>query len=108
MRLSIMISMLLLVISGGIMNNCSETTIDIIVVFKKDISIEQADAVMKILKLSYHEGMDSSRGKLYFYATGPKFIVKVPLSHKDEFMKKTMEVQSVFEAYEANYKIQKD
>ena len=70
------------------MPSCGEQTTDIIVVFKKDIPIEQADVVMKKLKLSYHEGMDSSKGKLYFYATGPKFIVKVPLSHKDEFMKK--------------------
>ena len=108
MRFSKLFNLFLFVILGGIMPSCGEQTTDIIVVFKKDIPIEQADVVMKKLKLSYHEGMDSSKGKLYFYATGPKFIVKVPLSHKDEFMKKIMEDQIVFEAYEANYNIQKD
>jgi hypothetical protein len=47
----------------------------LIVVFKKDIELEAAQPILDKACVKYREGMDGSRGKLYFYSTGPKFIL---------------------------------
>lgn len=50
--------------------------IELIVVFKKDVTPDEADAMLKNSGApKYRNGMDSSRGKIYFYSTGPKFIL---------------------------------
>ncbi|WP_276480138.1 hypothetical protein [Paraflavitalea pollutisoli] len=49
--------------------------IELIVVFKKDISESAAEEKLTNTGSAYRSGMDSSRGKLYFYSTGPKFIL---------------------------------
>jgi len=54
--------------------------------------------------------MDSSRGKIYFYSTGPKYIV----TFKDEDQKYSFERKNYFflpeihEIYEPDWDIQKD
>ncbi|MCK7556811.1 hypothetical protein MKQ70_18015 [Chitinophaga sedimenti] len=47
----------------------------LIAVFKKEVEAASAEAMLSGLQVKYRKGMDSSRGKLYFYSTGPKFIL---------------------------------
>lgn len=49
--------------------------IELIAVFKQPVELEDAQALLRIKAIRYRTGMDSSRGKLYFYSTGPKFIL---------------------------------
>lgn len=49
--------------------------IELVVVFKKGIDLLNAETILNKTGVKYREGMDGSRGKLYFYSTGPKFIL---------------------------------
>lgn len=49
--------------------------IELIAVFKKEIDLPAAQTILQKTGTTYRKGMDSSRGKLYFYSTGPKFIL---------------------------------
>lgn len=53
----------------------SRTAIELIVVFTKQVTREEAEGILVNTGVPYRKGMDSSRGKLYFYSTGPKFIL---------------------------------
>jgi hypothetical protein len=79
-----------------------------VVVFKKDIPLEIAKKVMDDQKRPYRTGMDSSRGKQYFYSTGPKFLVKVKSDEIQEFTEHFQSLSEVYEVYEADWKIIKD
>ncbi len=48
---------------------------ELVVVFKKTVTEQQASDLIKSWNVKAREGMDSSRGKLYFYATGDKYIL---------------------------------
>ena len=82
--------------------------IDIVIVFKKDITHDQAKMIMDRFNLIYHEGMDSSRGKSYFYRTGPKFIAKIEPEQKKSLISKLNKYTEIYEVYLANWKIIKD
>ena len=78
--------------------------IDIVIVFKKDITHDQAKMIMDRFNLIYHEGMDSSRGKSYFYKTGPK----IEPEQKKSLISKLNKYTEIYEVYLANWKIIKD
>ena len=82
--------------------------IDIVIVFKKDITHEQAKMIMDRFNLIYHEGMDSSRGKKYFYRTGPKFIAKIEPQQQKSLISKLNKYTEIYEVYQADWKIIKD
>lgn len=81
---------------------------EIIVVFQKIISKEQALKIMTAFQAPYREGMDSSRGKKYFYSTGPKFIVKVVSEKLANFLKGCAEIKEIHECYVADWDVIKD
>lgn len=83
---------------------------ELIVVFKKEISQAVAEDFLNSFKLIYRKGMDSSKGKNYFYSTGPKFIVVFKKeSDKNRFMKAAENhKKEIFELYQPNWKITKD
>ena len=81
----------------------------LVVVFKKEVKLDKAKEIMAANASEFHEGMDSSRGKHYFYQTGPKFIAY--FYDKDSFEKfqQNMEDESViYEIYEPDWHIHKD
>jgi hypothetical protein len=83
--------------------------IALIVVFKKEITGAFAEELLTKAGVIFHSGMDSSRGKLYFYKTGPKFIVTFESEEqKDVFQKKYENAEAIYEIYKPNWDIQKD
>jgi hypothetical protein len=64
--------------------------LELVVVFKKMIEPDAAKAMLDSSGVNYRKGMDSSRGKIYFYSTGPKFIL-------------TFETQQDLEQFQARY-----
>ncbi|MBS1652797.1 MAG: hypothetical protein JSU07_12380 [Bacteroidetes bacterium] len=89
--------------------NIQDKKIEIIIVFKIDITEEFAENYLTKLGIAFREGMDSSKGKIYFYSTGPKYILTFT-SEKDkkEFMSKHAKDKEIHEIYTPNWKIQKD
>ncbi len=53
-------------------------------------------------------GIDSSRGKGYFYKTGDKWTVNVLEPDKEKILKKLNNSDRIYEAYVADYSIIKD
>jgi hypothetical protein len=80
-----------------------------IVVFKKETPEKKAEEFMESTGYPFSEGMDSSRGKAYFYKTGNKYFILFP-SEKTQlgFLKKYSEHELVYEIYKPDWKIQKD
>jgi len=81
--------------------------VDLIVVFKKEIMSDQAKNIMDKIKYPKREGMDSSKGKAYFYRTGPKYVVEVPDEGVKE-LKEQLDIKHVYEVYRANWDVRKD
>jgi hypothetical protein len=86
----------------------SNSIIDMVIVFKKEIPIEKAREIMEAQSCPYKEGMDSSRGKSYFYKTGPKFIAKIDREEVQKFIKQLESLSEVYEVYKADWNIIKD
>ncbi|OQP53514.1 hypothetical protein [Niastella populi] len=57
------------------MTNIPVEKLELVVVFKKNIELVNAKEILDNGKVICREGMDSGRGKLYYYRTGPKFIL---------------------------------
>ena len=72
--------------------------IELIVVFKKDIDLQNAQAILNNTGVKYREGMDSSRGKLYYYSTGPKFILAFETEQRKELI--NSEFENMIEIHE--------
>lgn len=81
---------------------------ELVIVFKKEISSTAAKQVMNRIGNDYRPGMDSSRGKAYFYKTGPKFIMHIGSDRKSYEMSRLKKINEVYEVYEPDWKIQKD
>lgn len=82
---------------------------DLIVVFKKDVSEEKSDSLLRQYNnISFKSGMDSSRGKSYFYSTGPKYIVSIEDNEAENYIKHLTSNPYVHEIYEADWTIEKD
>lgn len=82
---------------------------ELIVVFKKDITIEDAAMKLDEFYIQHRQGMDSSRGKAYFYETGPKFIVTFDThNEKETFIANCQQLPGIYEIYIPNWDINKD
>jgi hypothetical protein len=84
------------------------TTVELVVYFQKGVTEDQATQRLKALKHPFHGGADSSRGKGYFYESGPPFIVNVPVSALDAFTEACGKLPEVKEVYQADKSMQKD
>jgi len=86
-----------------------QDTIELIVVFKAGIDLQNAKVILDRSGIKYRNGMDSSRGKLYFYSTGPKFILTFETEQEKESMIAVFEKQpEIHEVYTPDWDIQKD
>lgn len=83
---------------------------ELIVVFKKSVSEEAAEDIIKSFGTPYREGMDSSKGKIYFYATGPKYILTFKdADHMSDFQKNRYQFKTeIHQLFEPDWDIQKD
>ncbi|UYQ91464.1 hypothetical protein MKQ68_15330 [Chitinophaga horti] len=82
------------------MKPMTEERIELITVFKKDIGQPDAEKLLAAHQLTYRKGMDSSRGKLYFQRTGPKFILTFDSDAAREAMITLLEQQeNIHEVY---------
>ncbi len=79
-----------------------------VVVFKKGTPPETAKGLLRASGCSFREGSDSSRGKQYFYATGPKFLVAAGVDGTEKLKRELSGKPEVFEIYEADDSVQKD
>ena len=83
---------------------------ELIIVFKKSVSEEKSLEMIQSFGFPFREGMDSSRGKIYFYSTGEKYILT--FKDADELMafrmKRHQFLSEVHEIYEPDWDIQKD
>lgn len=86
-----------------------EDKIELIAVFKKDIKLETAQSILDNAHVKYREGMDSSRGKLYFYSTGPKFILTFETEQEKEHINSTFnKMKEIHEVYTPDWDKCKD
>ena len=83
--------------------------IELIVVFKKEIKLSKAQKILDTTKIKYREGMDSSRGKIYFYKTGPKFILTFETEQeKNKFELEYQKLKEIHEIYSPDWEKRKD
>ena len=83
--------------------------VELIAVFKKVISKQDAEKLLKESGVTYREGMDSSKGKVYFYKTGVKYIlVFTNQLKKEKFIKKYEKSEKIYELYTPDWEKQKD
>lgn len=83
---------------------------ELIIVFKQNVTEEQSNAIVASWNVKFRTGMDSSRGKLYFYATGEKYILT--FTSDDELMNfrrlRYQFLPEIHEIYTPDWEIQKD
>lgn len=83
--------------------------IELILVFKKDIRLQNAQMILDKAGVKYREGMDSGKGKIYFYKTGPKFILTFESEEeKNKFEIEYQILEEIYEIYTPDWEIQKD
>jgi hypothetical protein len=82
----------------------------LVIVFKNNITEEQAIEKVTSWNVEFKQGMDSSRGKIYFYATGEKFILT--FNNDDELtafkMNRYQFLPEIHEIYTPDWDKQKD
>ena len=78
------------------------SSVDLVVVFDKEISKEEADVILKTLPYDFKEGRDSGKGENYFYEHGLSYIVSVPDTKVDEAILIYEKLEGVFEVYKYN------
>lgn len=84
------------------------TPIELVVVFRKKVSVDRAVRVMSVQGYPYRKGRDSSRGKIYVSKTGPAFLVTVETRAEQEFIRRVGRRFSVHEVYRADWSKCKD
>ena len=83
--------------------------VELIAVFKKGISKQDAENLLKESGVTYREGMDLSKGKAYFYKTGEKYIlVFLNQLEKEKFIKKYEKSEKIYELYTPDWDKRKD
>lgn len=82
--------------------------VEFVVVFKKSVAAEAAGAIIGAQGLRFRAGGDNSRGKRYFYAAGPQFVVSVDTKGAERFVAAMLARPEVFEVYKADWSVQKD
>jgi hypothetical protein len=80
----------------------------LVVVFAKGVAQAKAEAVLRQQPYPWRQGSDSSRGKVYFYRTGPKYLLDVPAAEQAAVMERLRKAAGVYEVYQADWQIQKD
>lgn len=81
----------------------------LVVVFKLKENEAVCNNLLQQWNCTYYPGMDSSKGKQYFNATGPKFIVNFASKKQaSDFLKKHKEIPNIYEIYKADWGILKD
>lgn len=81
---------------------------ELIVVFRKEISESESRRIMESTGNPYSFGADSSRGKAYFYGTGPKYIMHIGRAQKSAELFRLKNMDEICEVYEPDWNIQKD
>ena len=80
-----------------------------VVVFKKNIPDQTSEQILDKYNYPHWEGMDSSKGKKYFYSTGKKYFMIFPTEkEKLETMQMLNKIQEIHEIYTPDWQIQKD
>ena len=83
--------------------------IELVVVFKQEIELDNAVSILQHTGISYRKGMDSSKGKIYFYKTGSKFILTFETEQrKDAFIAEYENKKEIYEIYAPDWSITKD
>lgn len=83
--------------------------IELIIVFKKGKELPAAESILTNAGIRYRQGMDSSRGKIYFYQTGPKFILSFDTQQeKENFIAQYRKSSEVHEIYTPDWTKHKD
>lgn len=83
--------------------------IELVVVFIKSVELEAAQDILNKAGVNYRKGMDSSRGKLYWYSTGPKFILTFETEQEKERIQLEFEkVKKIHEVYTPDWDKCKD
>jgi len=96
-------------ISNNNSDKVNERKSELIIVFKKTTSSELAKKILDDSKVKYRTGMDSSKGKGYFYKTGDKFILTFKTNkEKKEFLSKYEKKDEIYEIYTPSWNIRKD
>lgn len=86
-----------------------QDNIELILVFKKEIQLQNAQMILDKAGIKYREGMDSSKGRIYFYKTGPKFILTFETKEeRSKFEIDHQNLEEVYEIYTPDWEIQKD
>lgn len=86
-----------------------QENISMVVVFKKEIAKKVAQKWMDETGYYFHEGADSSKGKIYHSKTGEKYHIIFPNEvEKEKFLKKYQSSPEIYEIYEPNWEIMKD
>ena len=79
-----------------------------VLVFKKEITREAAEAFIASRKIKARFGSDSSRGKVFFYNHGPQFITDVDFKIENELLEGLRAASEISEVYKAQWNIKKD
>jgi hypothetical protein len=86
-----------------------ENKIELIAVFKKGITEPVATSKLGAICQQYRTGMDSSRGKLYWQSTGPKFILTFSTEQERQAANTRLEtLPEIHEVYEPDWDKCKD
>jgi hypothetical protein len=86
----------------------SSASIDMIVVFNKDIPVAKASSIMFESEYIFSDVTNSKMIKTPLQETGPGYIVKVPKDKIDDFNTKMKSIPHVYEVYRADYYASKD
>lgn len=81
--------------------------VELVVVFAHGVSEAAAEAILAGQGFAFHSGSDSSRGKGYFYANGPQYLVRVPAAARAGF-EAALKRAEVHEVYQADWSTEKD
>ncbi|WP_299464380.1 hypothetical protein [uncultured Microscilla sp.] len=81
----------------------------LVVVFKLKQTEDNCNHLLQQWNCTYYSGMDSGKGKKYFYSTGPKFIVNFPnKTQAQAFIDEHKKMPEIHEIYPPDWGIFKD
>jgi len=86
-----------------------EESVSLVVIFKKEIAKAKTIEIMEKTLYPYWEGMDSSKGKIYFQKTGEKYhVVFTTEAEREQFLQQYKSTSEIYEIYKPDWDIQKD
>ena len=81
---------------------------ELAIVFVKGTDKRAAEKILQGYALPFREGSDSSRGKLYFYKTGPKYLLHVSEEQLADTKRRLESRREIYEVYYPDWSKQKD